>query len=373
MMPNHDWIELDDHYNMKNESEIEPDYYIDRPPSATYIPDEEGTDQAIQVHNYDADLFDYEMEVEPILQVLVGKALEQARIEVIESYENAVLAKHNAQYKQKREAMLVQTQRVEARQNRHNDEIDRRNLQQRVNQVIQEGREKRELATVMSKQYLRFFKRDTLQQLKDIGLLRSKKEYSMGSHFVPALYNQIKLEMIEEEDKQKLIEETVQSGLGDRARKHKRAIQAEMQRREDIKNEKLRQEAEAKRAKERRQERRMCLREQKRIQELADTLQLAVIPQAELRDFSGAATCPVYDVRDYKLAIEGGPGIFAFGGLIGEVMISLSAFYETMITRMEMPSFEIRRDQILKFLEDLLFDGFSPEVCYIRVTDDMLS
>ena len=52
---------------------------------------------------------------------------------MIESYENAVLAKHNSQYKQKREAMLVQTQRVEARQNRHNDEIDRRNLQQRVN------------------------------------------------------------------------------------------------------------------------------------------------------------------------------------------------------------------------------------------------
>jgi len=58
--------------------------------------------------------------------------------------------------------MLVQTQRVEARQNRHNEEIDRRNLQQRVNQVIMEGREKRELATVMAKQYLRHFKRDTL-------------------------------------------------------------------------------------------------------------------------------------------------------------------------------------------------------------------
>ena len=97
--------------------------------------------------------------------------------------------------------MLVQTQRVEARQIRHNDEIDRRNLQQRVNQVIQEGREKRELAAVMSKQYLRYFKRDTLMQLTDIGLLRSKKAFSMGSHFVPALYNQIKLEQIEETDK----------------------------------------------------------------------------------------------------------------------------------------------------------------------------
>jgi hypothetical protein len=47
--------------------------------------------------------------------VLVGKALEQARIEVIETYENGVLEQHNARYKQGREAMLVQTQRVEAR------------------------------------------------------------------------------------------------------------------------------------------------------------------------------------------------------------------------------------------------------------------
>ena len=57
----------------------------------------------------DPDLFDFNLEVEPILQVLVGKSLEQARIEVIEAHENAVLAKHNARYKQHREAMLIQT------------------------------------------------------------------------------------------------------------------------------------------------------------------------------------------------------------------------------------------------------------------------
>ena len=92
MQPMHDWIELDDRYNMVDESQIAPDYYIDRPPSATYIPDEEGIDQAIQVKNVDPDLFDFNLEVEPILQVLVGKSLEQARIEVIENHENAVLA-----------------------------------------------------------------------------------------------------------------------------------------------------------------------------------------------------------------------------------------------------------------------------------------
>jgi hypothetical protein len=35
----------------------------------------------------DPDLFDFDLEVEPILQVLVGKSLELARIEVIEAFE----------------------------------------------------------------------------------------------------------------------------------------------------------------------------------------------------------------------------------------------------------------------------------------------
>lgn len=234
----HDWIELDDRYNMVDESQIEPDYYIDRPPSATYIPDEEGNDQAIQVQNVDPDLFDFNLEVEPILQVLVGKSLEQARIEVIEQHENAVLAQHNARYKQNREAMLVQTQRVEARQGRRNDEIDRRNLQQRVHQVLTDEHDKQAIARTISKQFLKYFKRDTLNTLKDMGLLRNRKEYSMGTHFVPSLYQQIKLEMIEDKDRNQLIEDTLTEGLRLHAHTHKKAIQREMQRREDLKNEK---------------------------------------------------------------------------------------------------------------------------------------
>ena len=53
----------------------------------------------------------------------------------------------------------------------------------------------------MSKQFLRYFKRDTLQTLKDMGLLRNRKEFSMGTHFVPALYQQIKLEIIQDKDR----------------------------------------------------------------------------------------------------------------------------------------------------------------------------
>ena len=81
------WDELSDHHNMVDEADIEPDYFIDRPPIATYIPNEKGSEKATQIFDGDNDLFDFQNEVEPVLQVLVGKAIEHARIEVIEDYE----------------------------------------------------------------------------------------------------------------------------------------------------------------------------------------------------------------------------------------------------------------------------------------------
>ena len=92
------WEELDDHQNMVNEFEIEPDYFIDQAPEAVFIPNPEGELKATQIFDGDPDLFDYENEVEPILQVLVGKAIEHARIEVIEEFENVELDKHKKKF-----------------------------------------------------------------------------------------------------------------------------------------------------------------------------------------------------------------------------------------------------------------------------------
>ena len=80
----------------------------------------------------DPDLFDYDNEVEPILQVLVGKSIEHARIEVIEEYESQVLAKHKRRFLQLKEAELMETQRLEEARARKSDEVDRRNLQMRT-------------------------------------------------------------------------------------------------------------------------------------------------------------------------------------------------------------------------------------------------
>ena len=70
--------------------QIEPDYVVDWPPTPEFIPNEKGVDKEIDVQDFE--LFDFE--VEPILQVLVGKCCETAWIEVIEEWEWAELAEH---------------------------------------------------------------------------------------------------------------------------------------------------------------------------------------------------------------------------------------------------------------------------------------
>lgn len=54
----------------------------DRPPSPIFVPQPRGIDMATQVE--DSDLFDFDVEVEPILQTIVGSTLEKSLAEVIE-------------------------------------------------------------------------------------------------------------------------------------------------------------------------------------------------------------------------------------------------------------------------------------------------
>ena len=78
--------ELSDYENMVDQQQVEPDYYIDRAEKAQFVRDEDGHDKSTMLKDKD-ELFDFNLESEPLLQVLCGKALEQARVEVIEDYE----------------------------------------------------------------------------------------------------------------------------------------------------------------------------------------------------------------------------------------------------------------------------------------------
>ena len=97
---------------------------------------------------------DYENEVEPILQVLVGKSIEHARIEVIEEWEKKQLDRHKREWLQLKEAELMETQRHEGARDRRNDEMDRRNLQMRTAKSTLTEDDKKVVARRFAKNFL---------------------------------------------------------------------------------------------------------------------------------------------------------------------------------------------------------------------------
>ena len=92
------------------------------------------------------------------------------------------------------------------------------------------------------------------------------------------------------------------------------------------------------------------------------------LPAAEQREY--AVSLPIYDLRDYSPDVA--PGIYTFGGFIGELMITLQALQEYMMTKAENPApFEIKAEGILKFLEEMI-DGYPAGLCFLRLTGDPL-
>eukprot|EP00899_Mesostigma_viride_P018170 jgi/Mesvir1/26354/Mv22526-RA.1 len=102
---------------------------MDRPPTPLFIPTKTGVDAETQIA--EGDLFDFDFEVEPILEVLVGKTLEQGLMEVMEEEELAAMRAHQEHFEQVRNAELVATQRMEAAEKRKLEEKERRLAQEK--------------------------------------------------------------------------------------------------------------------------------------------------------------------------------------------------------------------------------------------------
>merc|ERR1719310_114924 len=109
------------------EAETQTDFLLDRPPSPLFMPTKIGYDCGTQIE--DGELFDFDREVEPVLEVLVGKTLEQSMMEVLEEEELASLRRHQEDFEKRRNAEMLEVQRMEAAEKRRSDEMQRRMAQ----------------------------------------------------------------------------------------------------------------------------------------------------------------------------------------------------------------------------------------------------
>ncbi|MCJ8737905.1 hypothetical protein PDJAM_G00029380 [Pangasius djambal] len=180
--------ELGDHIEDAS-VECQTDAFLDKPATPLFIPAKSGKDAATQIE--EGELFHFDLEVQPVLQVLVGKTMEQALLEVLEEEELAGLRAQQRAFQELRNAELVEVQRLEEQERRHREEKDRRIKQQRL--ILKKERETAEkiAARTFTQHYLADLLPSVYANLRDHGYFYDPVQRDIETGFLPWLMAEV--------------------------------------------------------------------------------------------------------------------------------------------------------------------------------------
>lgn len=193
----------------ENTVDTQTDPMMDRPPSPLFVPFKTGRDMETQIE--EGDLFDFNFEVEPILEVMVGKTLEQAMLEVMQEEELEAMRQQQLQYEQQRKEELLETQRLEAMEQRRYEEKERRKHQE-----VERRRRERETrdklaARLYASQFLTQLEDQVYARLEDEGWFYDPVEREVEVDFLPWLLSRVDTELDHRRTAQALVDELIKA------------------------------------------------------------------------------------------------------------------------------------------------------------------
>ncbi|KFP31294.1 Radial spoke head protein 3, partial [Colius striatus] len=171
------------------DAECQTGAFLDRPPTPFFVPAKTGKDVATQIE--EGELFDFDIEVKPILEMLIGKTVDQALLEVMEEEELAQLWARQQAYAELRNAELAEVQRLEEQDRRYREEKERRKLQHM--QLLQHQKETTEkiAARAFAQHYLADLIPSVFNNLHDSGYFYDPIERDIETEFLPWLMAEV--------------------------------------------------------------------------------------------------------------------------------------------------------------------------------------
>ena len=173
----------------ENNVKTQTDVFLPKPPSPKYVPKKTGIDKITQIGDYD--LFEFDREVQPILNVLLTKSVEQAILEVEEETELQEIRKFKQEYQKRQENAHAQW----------DQEVKREiSLIKQKNKTLNNARAKRDqqIKTMHKLQCLNISKRfltgafmGTMQQLAEGSYWRDSFQDQLSVGFKDALLSSV--------------------------------------------------------------------------------------------------------------------------------------------------------------------------------------
>lgn len=193
-------------------TETQTDPMLDRPPTPQYVPFKTGRDMETQVQP--GELFDFDTEVDPVLDVMVGKTLEQAMLEVLQEEEVELMRQQQMEFEQRRKEEVLESQRLEAAEKRKFEEKERRKRQEIAR--IRREKETREKLTarMFAKSFLTNLEHKVFARLQDEGWFHDGVEREVALDFMPWLYQQMDKELDRHRKARQLVDDLLKQTVG---------------------------------------------------------------------------------------------------------------------------------------------------------------
>ncbi|XP_040203408.1 LOW QUALITY PROTEIN: radial spoke head protein 3 homolog [Rana temporaria] len=205
--------ELSDHVEEKD-MECQTDAFLDRPPTPLFIPAKTGVDVSTQILK--GELFDLDLEVKPLLEVPIGKTVEQALLEVMEEEELASLRAQQRAFEELRNAELPQAQRLEEQERRHREEKDRRKQQQREMLLKEKETAEKVAARAFAQQYLADLIPSVFSSLRDNRYFYDPVERDVETVFIPWVMNEVEKTLKKNELGRAILDMLIKDVIGKR-------------------------------------------------------------------------------------------------------------------------------------------------------------
>lgn len=235
---------------IEKEADSQTDAFMDRPPSPVFVPKKSGLDKETQI--YEGELFHFDLEVDPILEVLVGKTLEQSMLEVMEEDEFAAMKAHTAEVQQQRNAELAEIQRLEAAERRRFEEKERRKQQEKARLAAERRAKEKVVARSYAKDFVQDLQGSVFSSLAEAGFFFDPVEREIETSFMAHLEQKVVSHVEQENKAREMVDALLQKALSrslhrqeeTRQARHAR-IAAEEERKRRVEEERRRKEEEA--------------------------------------------------------------------------------------------------------------------------------
>lgn len=191
--------------------ECQTDVFLDRPATPLFVPAKIGIDVGTQIE--EGELFDFDIEVIPVLDAFVGYILEQSLIEVIQEEELAELKERQRRFEELRACELAERQRLEEQDKRLYEEREHRILQNEEAARLDDETTRKVTARAFARNYLIDLIPSLFHKLEEKGFFFDNVRQDIEETFWPWLMTKVDEEITSLSKSCKLLDSLVKEAV----------------------------------------------------------------------------------------------------------------------------------------------------------------